>query len=191
MARAVGDAREIAFALCYLGTIADDEGDVGSAQQLYEDALSAGQDSGDALPLSHVLVNVAQLRFQQGEIPKAREHCRKGLNVARLGGDRPLMAANLLLMGSSNAADGRLEWAAVLFGAEAAWSARKGMSNQRLFPLTRRRAVVGATHHADEVGGLRITLGDQAFQRSWTEGQALTVEEASRLVLSECAAGSE
>jgi tetratricopeptide (TPR) repeat protein len=188
IARAVADAREIAFSLCYLGTIADDDGDVGSAQQLYDEALSAGEDSGDALPLSHVLVNLAELCLRQGEIRRARDRCRQGLDVARLAGDRPLMAANLLLMGSLNVAAGRLEWAAVLFGAEAAWSARQGMSHQRLFPLTRRRAAE-ATRYADEVRAVRSTLGDEVFHRSWTRGQGMTVEEATGLVLNECAAG--
>jgi len=58
--RAAGDLREVAYALCYLGRIVELEADPVAAERLYSDGLAAARSSGDALPASQLLLNLAR-----------------------------------------------------------------------------------------------------------------------------------
>jgi predicted ATPase/DNA-binding CsgD family transcriptional regulator/transcriptional regulator with XRE-family HTH domain len=181
-ARSADDAREVAFSLCYLGKIAEDDGDLGAAERLYEDALAAGRTSGDAISLSHVLLNLADLARGRRDDTTARSRCRETLKLALDAGDRPLMAAGLVLMGSLERVAGRSELATILFAAEAAWRLRAGVYNQRLFPLSRPRPTE-PTRYADDLTAACNALGEDAFLRAQRNGQTMTLEDAASLVL--------
>ncbi len=58
--RAVSDWREVAYALCYLGRIVEEDGELDAAEGMYREGLDAARTSGDALPASQLLLNLAR-----------------------------------------------------------------------------------------------------------------------------------
>ena len=221
-ARAADDAREVAYALSFLGRIHEIAGDVIMAERLYTEGLVAGRSSGDAPPLASLLLNLGRIAADRGEFARAtvlmeeslglvqellhsghaergmallhlanlariradfaaaRARCMESLELARNAGERLMMAAGLGLMAGLEQAAGRSATAACLFGAEAAARARRGRLDTVRYPPP-----TGPDRYADDVASARRALGDDAFAAAWARGQALLVEEATRLALAE------
>jgi non-specific serine/threonine protein kinase len=110
----------------------------------------------------------------------ARAHCLESLELARDAGDRLMMARGLVLMGGLEHTAGRSASAACLFGAEAAGRARQG----GLMPMGYPSAAEPALYTGD-LASIRRSLGDEAFGMAWAQGQAMTMEEAVRIVLAD------
>jgi len=90
------------------------------------------------------------------------------------------MAASLVLMGRLEQAAGRSARAACLFGAEAAGRARQGRLDLVRYPPS-----TEPDRYANDLAAIRRALGDDDFAVAWGQGQAMTVEEASRIVLTD------
>jgi non-specific serine/threonine protein kinase len=83
-------------------------------------------------------------------------------------------------MGGLEQAAGRFERAACLFGAEAAGRARRGSLD-----LVRYPPPAEPDRYANDLAAIRRALGDDGFALAWGQGQAMTVEEAARIVLAD------
>jgi len=89
-----------------------------------------------------------------------------------------MMARGLVVMGGLEHTAGRSALAACLFGAEAAGRARQGDLMPMGYP-----SPADPTRYASDLGSVRSALGDDAFGVAWAQGQAMTMEDAVRMVL--------
>ena len=78
LARAAGDQRELALALCFLGIARRQGGDEAAAAALYAEAVVAARASGDLTALTQAL-------FTLGDLEIARRGVRRGPGVAGRG----------------------------------------------------------------------------------------------------------
>jgi tetratricopeptide (TPR) repeat protein len=83
VARAAGDQRELAFALCYLGIARRQRGDDAAAAELYAEAVAAGRASGDLAALGAVLAMVGELHGDCGEYDSAQSLLEEALELFR------------------------------------------------------------------------------------------------------------
>lgn len=79
VAQAVGDARECALALGYLGAVYEQRGHVARAQGLYTEALTCARRSGDATALADALDRLGTLSASQSRYAEAAEMLSEGL----------------------------------------------------------------------------------------------------------------
>ncbi|HET6315147.1 MAG TPA: helix-turn-helix transcriptional regulator [Chloroflexota bacterium] len=91
-----------------------------------------------------------------------------------------MMAVGLGIMGGLEQAAGRSATAAQLFGAEAAARVRLGRLDSVRYPPP-----TAPERYAEDVASARHALGDDAFAAAWARGEAMSVDEATRMVLVE------
>jgi predicted ATPase/DNA-binding CsgD family transcriptional regulator len=180
--RSSEDALPLSNVLLNLGRIAAARGEHARAVVLMEESLDLSRElrytgSGER---GTALLHLANLARTQHDLATARARCMENLELARNANDRLMMAASLVLMGGLEQAAGRFERAAFLFGAEAAGRARQGSLD-----LVRYPPPTDPARYADDLAAIRRALGDDGFAVAWGQGQAMTVEEASRIVLAD------
>ncbi|HET6315146.1 MAG TPA: tetratricopeptide repeat protein, partial [Chloroflexota bacterium] len=71
IARTSGNAREIAYALSFLGRMHESAGRMAMAEQLYTEGLVPGRSCGDAPPLASLLVNLGRIAAARGDYARA------------------------------------------------------------------------------------------------------------------------
>jgi non-specific serine/threonine protein kinase len=71
VARAVGDTRELALALSYLGAVHEQRGRADRAEALYAEALASARASGDAIALTDALDRLGSLAARRGDYDEA------------------------------------------------------------------------------------------------------------------------
>jgi hypothetical protein len=84
MSRAVGDAREVAYARCYLGRIREEEADLAGAERLFRERLAAARSSGDALPASQLLLNLGRGPAAEGGYARGAAMMEERLALSEL-----------------------------------------------------------------------------------------------------------
>jgi non-specific serine/threonine protein kinase len=91
-----------------------------------------------------------------------------------------MMALSLGVMGGLEQVAGRSATAALLFGAEAAARVRLGRLDSVRYPPP-----TPPERSADDVASTRHALGDDAFAAAWARGEAMSVDEATRMALAQ------
>jgi tetratricopeptide (TPR) repeat protein len=81
IARTSGNAREIAYALSFLGRMHESAGRVTMAEQLYTEGLVPGRSCGDAPPLASLLVNLGRIAAARGDYARAVVLIQEGLDL--------------------------------------------------------------------------------------------------------------
>ncbi len=117
----------------------------------------------------------------EGDCAAARSSFSDSLSTSARLGDRTAIAVGLEGMAGVFTRDGQVERAARLLGA--AGALRKAI-DASIEP-------VDLAEYERTVQAARTTLGEAAFSTAWTEGEGMTMEQATRLARAEKPASAE
>ncbi|MFD1545561.1 BTAD domain-containing putative transcriptional regulator [Nonomuraea guangzhouensis] len=169
LARRVGVPTNVASALRGLGDVALEEGDLVRARELYEEALRRSdprwlRTTGSRIRL---LVGLGRLAAADGDLLAAAAWHRRAIEAALATGAMPECARAF----ESLARLALLEEGGALLSAKLLGAATAVLSGIRLdTPVA-----------ADVSAQVRAVLGDEAYERAWNEGSALTHFQAAHL----------
>ncbi len=168
LARSLGDRRLEASPLHMLCAVTRMEGNWKEAKDLYEQSLSLNRELQSQQMIAAELCNLGVVEKHLGDHLRASECFTESLRSCAERGDRYLIPPCLLGLGGVEAERGDQERAArLLAAAEAALSAA-GLAwdpdDQPEFD--------------DAVAQVRSGLHESAFHRAWSEGSAMSVDEA-------------
>jgi ATP/maltotriose-dependent transcriptional regulator MalT len=176
LCREVDNRQWVAYALRNLGEAARTLGDLDRARALCEEALELNENYGSVSDRAEVLASLASVVRDQGALDEAEALLAEGLRLSLSGaGDIRLTATSLEGMAGLEAARGRAERAAALFGAAHALRQR---IKRPIWQLNRPSYEIDLT-------SAREALGVERFTRMWEEGHAMTVDQAIACALDE------
>jgi predicted ATPase/class 3 adenylate cyclase/Tfp pilus assembly protein PilF len=176
IARELGDQEAVARLLGNLGNVATHQGSFASARTLHEQALAIKRELGHRQRIASSLISLGTLALNEGDLDSARARYKEGLAIVRGLGDRMGIAESLEGLAAVVAALGSSLRAARIWGAAARLRDEFGS------PLPPR----DRPFYERRVAAARAAMGnDNAFDDSWNEGRALTLEPAIELALEE------
>jgi non-specific serine/threonine protein kinase len=165
--REQGNRTHLAIALHELGCVFYEQGEYALALPAYEESrdLCLQVDSGWAVPCS---MNLGSTLFHLGAPAQASELHRESLRSYQRDGSQEGIAWALERLSVVEAAIGDATKAARLLGAASAAREQVGSGRSR----------ADQTDWDQAIGALQAALGEAAFARLWTEGRALSAEQA-------------
>jgi non-specific serine/threonine protein kinase len=161
----------IAQALNVLGILAFSRGDDARARQAYEECLLVSQVTGETRRIGLMFRNLAIVARHAGEYEQARELAEQSLHIALEMNNKLGVAESLSELASVLGMTGRLEQATRLLGAWEATLERMGASPD---PCE-------AREYEQTISGIRARLDAPIFATAWTEGRAMSLEQAIAL----------
>jgi predicted ATPase/transcriptional regulator with XRE-family HTH domain len=174
--REIGERRGIAYALSSLGELAESEGDYSNARMLLEEALVIYREVG-ARECSETLAHLGNIARLEGDSPRAAARLRESVLLLRNGGDVVGQCHSIRLLGLTAVGQGAPVRALCLLAAATA-HASPGMLDD---PFERAQYEVG-------LADARHALTEEAADRAWADGLAMTLEQAIVYALSaDCA----
>ncbi len=208
VARAADEKAILAYLLDLLGQIALDQGEDNRARALLEEGLTLHRETGDTRGILNALTYLKRVLSAQGEMSRARVCAEEMLTLSRSVGFRVGLASALSFLGRLALAEGNVATAGELFEESVAllrevndswpivtnlqgigvtvaelgrpveaarlWSAAEALCATLGLPLPPgERAFVSRALPA-----VRADLGEKAFTLAWTEGRAMTPEQA-------------
>jgi hypothetical protein len=178
VARALGADRLELWSLGWLAQVALEQGHTAEARSLLEAVLPVGERLGERRLVALACLSLARLAPRAGDGVRAAAGCHRALMLVRdLGGNRPLLAACLAgsacLLSTGNQAAAAVRLLASTDTVADSWD---GEYMGRLYRGFREdyTAARAATEAA---------LSKVAFAQAWTEGEALSLEQATDLAL--------
>jgi DNA-binding CsgD family transcriptional regulator len=174
--REIGNKWGVGSVLSHLGFIPLSRGEHARAARYFEEALEISREIGDKLIGSVSLHNLAWTLLLQGHYERAAGLYVEGLGVAVELGDKAGVAYCLEGLAGLISERGEPERAARLFGASEALLEAVGAP---LHVQAQDRAL-----YERAVEALRSRLGEEAFGAAWSEGRAMTPEQAVGYALS-------
>jgi tetratricopeptide (TPR) repeat protein len=172
--RKVGDKWGISSVLNLLGEVARAAGDYDAARSFYEKSLSTSREAGNSSGIANAVGNLGAVSLHQGNHMEAATLLRSALVLQRRLGDRKNIIACLAGLAAVAIAESKPEWAARLLGAAEALRERIGVL---IGPADR-------VLYEHQIGFARNSLSEEAFASAWTEGRAMTLEQAIEYALS-------
>jgi len=170
------DKRVRAHLLHFLGFAAASELDLEQMEARLEEALALFRDLGDVRSVAMCLIALGLIPLSQGNSERAAALFEESLLLQKEL-NKTAIFFGLAGMAGVAALRGQLTCAAKLFGALEALREVIGLSRA---PLS-----LAFYDSEDHVAAARAGLGEVAFEAAWSEGQAMTLEEAIRYALSE------
>ncbi|HKF17932.1 MAG TPA: LuxR C-terminal-related transcriptional regulator [Candidatus Dormibacteraeota bacterium] len=172
LGRQVGDGHSYATALSLRARVALGQGDPRRAIELYQECLDLCAGIGERWLRQRVELAMGVALSETGHHAEARRLIRESLEIARALGDARLMAWSIEGLAWVSSAEGEAEEAATLLGA--ADAVREEPPTAYTADRARReRCRAGAV----------TRIGEQAFQRAWTNGARMSPGEAVALAL--------
>jgi len=168
LARAASDEWGLAFALGQLAATFRVLGDLETARALYEESAAISEMIGDQFVLSITLVGLAHLVRVQGDQDESAATWRRALAASSRFGDHWLLPRAVAGVAGAAVIAREPERAAMLFGFAEALRESNGTREMPVW-----QAVVDR-----DVAATREALGDEAFSVAWSEGRAMTLEQA-------------
>lgn len=175
MHRQMNDKRGIAPALEELGTIALVQGDHARAKELHYEFLALSNELGDRLGIAYAYRHLGLREAYAGDYALASKYLTDSLTAHRELWNPRGIAECLEGLAAVSAAKNNSSRATRLLGAASAARTSVGAP----LPPSERPAI------DRYVASLRQTLGDAAFTLAWSEGQALSLDDAVQFALSE------
>lgn len=203
-----GDTWHKAFSLGGLGITAQYAGEYGRAQAALEEGLRLARQTGDKWLIALVITSHWPRVVHEGSYRSAEPLFQECLTLCRQVGDRSLITWPLVSLGTIALMEGQHARAGLLFKeglsfahhvmnkqsiawsleglAETAGAQHQWVRAARLYGAAEAlRQVIGCPRQPCEIpmynSGLAITraaLGEQQLESIWSEGQAMTTEEA-------------
>lgn len=171
MAGELGIGRARSYALLGLAAVAEAEGRLEDAHQCVVDASLISERLGDRRFLGVEAYMRGLLALDQGDVYGAEVEFLAALHEATESGYQILVIRSIEGMARVAGDDGRLQRAATLFGAAASIRAKLP------WPV----APADLRWYERATTRIRDALGAPLYDRSWSEGQGLTSDEAVRL----------
>jgi len=168
LARELGDRHGEAWAIWGLGTVRMFAGDLDGAREHLQESLRIFQEVGDdTWGWGNALGGLGGLAALRGDPMEARRLTLEGLALYGEQTNAVIITGHLRTLSLVANELGQYERAARLAGAEAAWRDRLGFQIPDAFDPFEDPGQAAARQ-----------LSDDAFQRAWTEGQDMSLEEA-------------
>jgi tetratricopeptide (TPR) repeat protein len=173
--RATGERWGIAYALIWLGDAGLRVGDIERAATSFEESLPLTQQLGDHFLMAWSLGGLGDVARLRADYKRATEMFKEALSHYHSSGDKfgppfPLEALGLVAV-----AQGDAKRAARLWGAASAW--REAFSE----PLS----LAYQRDYAESITQARTQLGEKVYAAAWSEGHAMSPEQAIALALEE------
>ena len=173
----LGNRRLVAQMLDLEGGVALGAGDLDRATRLWRQGLEISRESGNAYGEAFTLSNLGLVAAARGESVAATDLLRAGLRRAQELDYKLIIQYCLMGLAKVDASAGRLIRAAVL------WGAADRMSEAFGTQLTRAARLV--IDYEAEVVAARTRLGEEGWAAAWSEGRALTQQQAVGLACAE------
>ena len=169
------DKNSIAICLNNLGEVARLQGDYLKSVALFEEALSLFRELGVKQSLAICLASLGELRLRSGDYERARVLYREALTLQHEVDATGDMVSTLPAFAASALKTGNLERATRLYAAAEALRAVVEV------PIS---GAQSAEYKAN-IAVARDRLGELAFETTWAEGRAMTIEQAITYALTE------
>jgi predicted ATPase/DNA-binding CsgD family transcriptional regulator len=166
--REVGDRWGVAAASAYLGQVALQQGDMTTASTLANVSVQLCREIGHRWFMCQALTVLAKVAETEQDQLLARSLYQESLDVVIEVGDKVLIALGLEGLAGVVATQGEPVWATRLWGAA---SALRETIGAPMPPIER-------AGYERAVAAVRMRLGEQVFATAWTEGHAMTPEQA-------------
>ena len=173
---AVGDGWGQATALNGLGCVAGQQGDYVTAQIHFTKALALRRTEAEKLTLAEALTLLGEVTQRLGEWETASDLYRECLLVAHENGSRGVITHVLHQLGTLSHTQKQNERAVRLFACAAALRTNGGAIGSH--------TITTPTEQAQAIADVRATLGEEPFTILWTEGQAMSLDQAIAFALS-------
>src|SRR5512141_2324321 len=173
--RATGERWGTAYALLWLGDTLFRMGDIERAATSWEESLRITQELGDHFVMAWSLGGLADVTRVRGDYKRATGMFKESLSLYQSSGDKHGPPYSLEALGLVAAALGNAKRAARLWGAASAW---RESINEPLPPPYQR-------DYAESITQARTQLGEKAYESAWSEGHAMSPEQAIALALEE------
>jgi predicted ATPase len=168
LARELGDRRGEAWALWGLGAARMLAGDLDASRDRLQESVWIFQEVGDdTWGWANALGGLAGLAALRGDPNEARELILEGFALYGEQANAVIITGHLRSLSLVANQLGQHERAARLAGAEAAWRGKIGFRFPDAFET-----------YEDPGQAAARQLSDDAFQRAWAEGKAMSLEEA-------------
>jgi non-specific serine/threonine protein kinase len=204
----MGDRQEIAVATFWLGAVAADQGDLPAARAYVEESLVIAQEIRDKPLIATALNGLGEVARLEGAWADARKAYEQALGIWRQTANQYRLSIALRNLGATTWQDGDLSVASTSFrealaidqklGAKvgmalsldglAAVAGKRGASRRAARLAGAAQTLQHACGHRPGItdrafrecylAGLRVELGDVAFEAALAEGRALTLEQA-------------
>jgi predicted ATPase/class 3 adenylate cyclase len=165
--REQGDKLGLARCLNNLGLVMYSQGDLGRAAELTEESVSLLRELGAGADTAVGLCNLGWMVLLRNDIGRAADLFIECLDLAWDTGMKPIILPTLKGYACAIGARGEVRGAARLWGAAQALEAKGILKDTELPPDADLR-----------ISTVRSSLGEQAWEESLAEGQAMTLEEA-------------
>jgi predicted ATPase/transcriptional regulator with XRE-family HTH domain len=173
--RATGERWEIAYALLWLGDTRFRMGDMERAATSWEESLRLTRELGDPYLIAWSLGGLADVTRLRADYKRATGMFRESLSLYLSSGSKFGPPFSLEALALVAVALGNAKRAARLWGAASAW---RETINQPLPPTYQR-------DYAASVTQARTQLGEEVYASAWSEGRAMSPEQAVALALEE------
>ena len=173
--RSTGERWGIAYALVWLGDPLFRMGEIERAATSWEESLRLTHELGDHNLMAWSLGGLADVARLHADYKRATEMFKEALSLYQSSGDKIGPPFSLEALGLVAAAIGDAKRAARLWGAASAW--REAINE----PL----ALTYQRDYAASVTQARTQLGEEVYASAWSEGHAMSPEQAIALALEE------
>ena len=170
-----GEKWGAAIELGFLAVAWRNQGDHGRAKSLAERGLELSREVGERQAISTALYTLATLAQAECDHERARELFEEGLPVSAELGNETDVARFLEGLAAVAAAGGSIVRAARLWGAEEALLEKIEVGVHTYVP--------DRSLHQSQIVAARARLGEAPFAAAWTEGRAMSPEQAVEFAL--------
>jgi tetratricopeptide (TPR) repeat protein len=175
--REIGDKFRAGYVLNGLGELARLQGDYVRAGKFYEEHIEILREQRSSVALVTASVNEAWVSLYLGDYPKARALFEESLRLSSEYSNKIALMDCLAGFAGVFGMSGKPERAARLFGGVEALLERSGMRGG-MDPADQKEIDHYVTH-------VRSQLDETVFTRAWSEGQALTLDQAIEYALAD------
>ena len=175
LAREAGLGYYVPYALQVLSAVAIDQGDLVRATRLAEEALPLFQRRDDRWGIVVSFNRLTRIALMQGDRDRAAALARESLTIARALGSRSSVADGLGLLAWVGHLEGDPGRATRLLGAA---NAIRRALGARLNPALQQELDA-------ELATLQDALGEAVFEAAWSEGRAMSADQAVKYALYE------
>ena len=167
IARELGDDQMLAHALSYDGYAAFLSDDLDTARTELDEFLALSEPTGERQPIAQAHHMVAQVARLQGRLADAADHYRQSMTLLHELGDAASLTEPMQGLAGIAVATGDPERGVRLLGANAAIREKIGGGPPPEW-----------LRLGDPLGEAKAVLSDEAYQASWSAGQAMSVDDA-------------